>query len=274
MARLRIIGTRAVTPLVVLFESSDRPAIRSAALHALEGIRDARAFDLALAALGTGDTAVVLAAVSVLRGWLTQEPGTRALDALVTLALDRRGHAAVRTAALDALSELPRELVEPILAQRPASAARPPLDDAAALREWVGSHGARAPLSALHDAIVLCRERERAETSARTRDDWMAARGAVHAALARRGSRVALYDLRESFDGATVPLPLDFLFAVTVIGDASCLEAMARAWAASPGEAWWREHLQDSAEAIVHRTRLSGRSAVVKRIRARWDGFL
>ena len=97
----------------------------------------------------------------------------------------------------------------------------------------------------------------------------------MHAALARRGSRVALYDLREAFDAAQEPLPLDFLTAVTTIGDASCLEPMARAWAAAaPTEKWWRDRLAEAATDIMHRTRLSGRSALMKRIRAKWAGFM
>ena len=100
-------------------------------------------------------------------------------------------------------------------------------------------------------------------------------RGALHLALARRGSRVALYDLRESFDAAQEPLPLDFLTAVIAIGDATCLEPMARAWAAaSAQETWWRERLADAAADIMHRTRLSGRSALVKRLRAKFPQFL
>jgi hypothetical protein len=86
---------------------------------------------------------------------------------------------------------------------------------------------------------------------------------------------VALYDLRETFDAAAAPLPLDFLVAASAIGDASCLEPLARAWAAAPpGETWWRDRLADVAAEIMHRTRLSGRSNVVKRIRTRWTGFL
>jgi hypothetical protein len=49
---------------------------------------------------------------------------------------------------------------------------------------------------------------------------------------------------------------------------------MARAWAAAPAETWWRERLSAAADAIVHRTRLSGRSAVLKRVRAKWAGFV
>jgi hypothetical protein len=79
--------------------------------------------------------------------------------------------------------------------------------------------------------------------------------------------------LSRGWESATAPLPLDFLAAVTAVGDASCLEPMAHAWAAAPGETWWRERLESAAETIVHRTRLSGRSALLKRVRTRWPGF-
>jgi hypothetical protein len=54
----------------------------------------------------------------------------------------------------------------------------------------------------------------------------MVVRGSVHALLARRRSRVALYDLRESFDAARSPLPLDFLTAIGTLGDGTCLEPL------------------------------------------------
>ena len=61
---------------------------------------------------------------------------------------------------------------------------------------------------------------------------------------------------------------------MSLIGRADCLEPMARAWAAAPGEHWWRERLVETAAEIMHRLRLSGRSAVVKRIRAKYHDFL
>ena len=122
---------------------------------------------------------------------------------------------------------------------------------------------------------MRARDAGKQDQSPRRRQEWLTARAAAHAVLARRGSRVALYDLREAFDASAGPLPLDFLAAVTMVGDASCLEPMARAWAASPvEEAWWRDRLADGAADIMHRTRLSGRSNVVKRIRGKWTGFL
>jgi hypothetical protein len=86
---------------------------------------------------------------------------------------------------------------------------------------------------------------------------------------------VALYDLRETFDRATTPLPIDYLTAITTIGDASCIESLGRAWAAtSTAEAWWRERLADAAAAIAGRLKLTKRHAVVKRAYSRWPGFL
>jgi hypothetical protein len=213
-----------------------------------------------------------VAAIRVLRAWISREPGTRVLEALTGVALDRDQTPAVRLAALDALSELPKDIVQPIFEQAP-DAGPPTFDEPASVREWVETHE-DAPLSQLHQVIAFVRDRERGEASARWRQEWTLARGAVHAVLARRGSRVALYDLRESFDAAQEPLPLDFLTAITALGDMTCLEPMARAWAASPKETWWRERLSEAAADIMQRTRLSGRSALVKRIRAKWPAFL
>jgi hypothetical protein len=273
VARLRVIGSRALIPLTDFIKSEPASAVRSAALSALEGVDDRRVIDIALAALQDVNSDVVVSAVSVLRGWVTREEGTRVLETLTALAVDRRRGARVRAAALDALGDLPRDLVQPILEQAPATSAAPP-DDASAMHDWIRAHGHDAPFSTLHDIVIRARERQGAETAARRAQEWLAARGSGHAALARRGSRVAVYDLREAFDAADAPLPLDFLTAVSLVGDASCLEPMARAWAAGGKEKWWRDRLASAAGEIVHRTRLSGRSAVVKRIRAKYAGFV
>lgn len=196
------------------------------------------------------------------------------LDALAGVALDGTRDARVRLAALDALSVLPRHLVQPILEQAPPADPRTIADDAAKAREWLSTEGRNGPLSALHDLVVRARERERTDASPHARTEWQSVRAAVHAMLAERSSRVALYDLRETFDTATGPLPRDFLAAIAAIGDASCLEPMARAWSAAAGEAWWRERLAEAAAAIMRRAHLSGRGAVVKRIRTKWPGFL
>jgi hypothetical protein len=91
--------------------------------------------------------------------------------------------------------------------------------------------------------------------------------------LADRGSRLALYDARETFSSAQSPLPPGFLEAIGQVGDASCLEPLARAWSATR-EARWRAQLSETARQIVVRSKLGGRNAVVKGIRANWVGFI
>jgi hypothetical protein len=274
VARLRIAGSRAVPQLDTLIRSDAPAEARAAALKALEGSQDNRAADLALSALGDGDVNVAVAAIGVLRTWITRESRPTVLDALTGVALDPARPDAVRLAALDALSELPRDLVQPVLQQAARDAlAAGAVEDPIAAREWLAAHP-DASLSELHALATRIREHERREPAARVIQDWVVTRGAVHAALARRGSRVALYDLRESFDAAQGPLPLDFLGAVTAIGDASCLEPLARAWTASPREAWWRTRLSEAAADILRREKLTGRAAVVKRLRAKYPGFL
>jgi hypothetical protein len=253
---------------------ADAPAAaRAAALKALEGSEDPRAADLALSVLGGDDSHVAVAAIGVLRTWLTRETRPTILDALTGAALDPARTDAVRLAALDALSELPRDLVQPVLQQASRDAlALAAVEEPATAREWLADHPA-ASLSELHALVTAIREHERREPSARVVQDWVVTRGAVHAALARRGSRVALYDLRESFDAAQGPLPLDFLAAVLAIGDASCLEPLARAWAASPRDEWWRSRLGEAAVEIMKREKLTGRTSAIKRLRAKYPGF-
>ena len=275
IARLRLAGARAVGRLTLLLGSDAAAAARAAALKVLDGVADRRAIEPALAALRDTDTDVAIAAASVLRGWVSDDDGTRVLEALSALALDRDRPSVVRLAALDALSDLPRGLVQPLIEQAPqaTSAATLQTDDPEVVRAWLDAHGPTASLSELHAAVVRARDRERAAAADRRRD-WLLVRGTAQVALARRGSRVALYDLREAFDAAREPLPLDFLTAMTLVGDGSCLEPMARAWTAAPGERWWRDRLRDAAGDIVRRDRLTARNAIVKRIRAKWPEFL
>jgi hypothetical protein len=273
-ARLRLIGPPVVERLAALLQPERSARARVAALATLDGIDDPHVVSIAIDALADTDADVRLASISLLRGWVSRETGTRVLEALSATALDRAQPSEVRLAALDALSELPPALVQPILEQAPDAAPPTRFADPDGARDWV-MHHADGPLSHLHDAMVLIRDCERRSTSARQIAQWRVARGAAHAALARRGSRVALYDLRESFDAATEPLPLDFLTALTAIGDASCLEPLARAWAAAPpAETWWRGRLTEAAADILKRSRLTDRNAVVKRVRAKWEGFL
>jgi len=277
VARLRVIGVRAVARLTDLLRSDAEPAARTAALRTLEGLDDQRAAELALQALADPDASVAGAAIAVLRGWVARETGTRVIEALSAAALDAGRDPAVRLAALDALSDLPRQIVQPLLAALPpawapgAPHADGELGDPVSAREWLAGHQS-APLSELHEFVRRARDQEHL-SSARGREDWRIVRGAAHAALASRGSRVALYDLREAFDAADGPLPLDFLTAMAMLGDATCLEPLARAWSAAP-PGWWRARISDAATDIVRRHRLTGRLAVVRRMRAKWPGFV
>jgi hypothetical protein len=275
VARLRILAGRALPRLTDVI-ASDAPAIvRALALDALDGLNDVRVIDIALDALGDGDIDVVIAALGVLRGWVAGETGTRLLDAITTITVDRARDARVRVAALAALSELPEHLLRPIRDQAPPpESAGPSLDDPVAVREWIHAYGSSTTLSTLHELITRTREREQTESSSRLRGEWLLARGRAHQALARRESLVALYDLRETFETATGPLPQTFVSTAAAIGDATCLDALARAWSAAPKDLTWRHELATAAATIVRRARLTGRSAIVKKLRANFPDFL
>lgn len=283
IARLRVIGARAVDRLVALARSRGPDGARAAALKALEGIDEPRSREAALALLADPSAAVAAAAVNVMRAWIGSD--TVVLDAITALALDKTRPTPARLAALDALAELPRAMIQPVLhqvdaedaafADRVAGARRSTaLDDPSGAREWIAKRGATAPLSEVHAMIARIRDREREESSARRREEWQVVRAAAHLALAERDSRVALYDLRETFDTAQSALPLDLLNAAASIGDASCLEPMARAWTRAGRELWWKDRLAYTARAIVAREKLTSRSAVIKRVRERHPGFL
>ena len=272
VARLRVLGTRAVPGLLTLVTSRASVAARAAALAALEGSEDARAVTVARQALDSGDASLALAAVGVLRGWLFQEQGTDALEALTVAALDRERDGTVRLAAMDALSDLPPHLVAPIRASGALPAGERPPSDPGGTLEWLALHGQTASLATVHDVLSSARDAERTAGGARG-DEWRRVRGAAHLALARRGSRLALYDLRDTFGAATAPLPLDFLTAVATVGDDTCLEPLARAWAAAGGEPWWQARLIESAGDVVSRAGVTGRHASVKRLGTKWPDF-
>jgi len=275
VARLRILGNRALPRLIDLVAAHESAAVRALALDTLEGLDDVRAIDVAFEALRDGNIEVVIAALGVLRRWVAEETGTRLLDAITAITVDRSRDARVRVAALAALSELPEHLVRPIRDQAPPpESAGPSLDDPVQVREWIQAYGAGATLSTLHELITRTREREHAESSSRLRSEWLQARGRAHQALAKRDSLVALYDLRETFEAATGALPQSFLSTAAAIGDASCLEPLARAWAAAGKDLDWNHQLSTTAATIMRREKLTGRSAAVKKLRANFPGFI
>ena len=304
VARLTLLGGRATDRLIAAAQGGASADAQAAAWRALEGIGDARALEPALAALVEPHMAPVVsaAAAGVARLHLRGARGARAVDRLATVLLDRARHETVRLAALRALQELDPATIAPItasLADDPSAAIRAEAsvkdpgapngavdlaalltraadgilpDDPGALRQALSREGADLSLPRLLRIVERVREREGAEP-ARVRDEWRLARAAAHVALAGRKSRLALYDLRESLDGAKGPLPVEFLTALSMIGDASCLESIIAAWTRAR-DAWWRAHLADAFRTIVIREKLTRRHAVVKRIEKRSPGAL
>lgn len=297
IARLAVIGGRAVDRLVSAYESAVERDARVAILRALEPAADRRAIALARQALSEGGDLAVVAA-GVLRGLLNDgQPGVEALDALIATALDARADHRVRVAALDALQDMPsavRAGVMEALRAEPDTSVKRRLtdvpreaaasealwsdalegrlpDDPVPLRSLAGVKGAATPLLSLQRLIDAVRGREGAVGATSRRDEWQSVRGALHQALALRGSTVALYDLRETLTAADGPLPASFLAAIQVLGDQTCLEPIAAALAHAPADnARWRQQLASAFRAIAKRERISRRHAAMKRIVTRF----
>jgi hypothetical protein len=240
---------------------------------------------------------VAAAAAGSLRA-LLDSPDERAaagaLDALVGAALDPSRERRVRVAAYAALRGMPADVLEPVSAAiRQLPGAQPSdadgsevdavwqdaidgrlPDDPSILRDAIGARAAAAPLGTLQGLIEACRVRENESAANADRAGWLAARGALHQALALRGSRVALYDLRETLAGTQSALPSTFATAVHAVGDQSCLEGIAAAGSAADSgtNTAWRQQLQAAFDAIVKREKLTKRSAVLKKIATRWPG--
>ena len=301
VARLTVLGERAVSRLMALMADHDATTdARVAAIHALEGIGDMRAFDPALAALDDPDPAIGTAAIGVLQVFLSSSRGMDALDRLSATALARGRERGVRLAAIRALRDLGPNTIGPLLdalgsdpdqaiamaaGLGPAAAADPfhVLKEAAegtlpespgVLKLALTESAAQVLPAVLQQVIERVRFREGAETGP-VRAEWTALRGAAHSALAKRGSRLALYDLKESLESAREPLPVEFLGAAAVIGDASCLECVAAAYARTLESGvrvddWWRQRLTDVFRTIAAREQVTKRTAAGKKLSSRY----
>ena len=293
IARLSVIGGRAIDKLHRAYEGTTDLATRLAILRTLEAIPDHRNLPLAADALaGGGDVAI--AAIGVLRALLPSERGaasTEALEALVTTAVATSDDRRLRVAALDALSDVPGDVRARVAHALGADAEGPGVSEGTndvdrqqtagwqdaldgrlpdapqALRAVVNARAAAAPLNSLRKLIDAVHAREN-DTGASMREGWRALRGSLHQALALRGSRVALYDLRESIPAGGEPLPPSFLAALHVIGDEACLDPLAAAWVSASDERW-RHQLAGAFQAIARRERVSKRHAAARRILAR-----
>ena len=307
-ARLAVIGGRAVPHLVRAFEHTGSPVARAAILKVFETCRDRRGLDLALDIVddAAADPKVLSAAVTVLGAHLDGDDGARALDALSALALERDHGDLVRLQAADLLARALPTVTAPLrrqLAKDTSAAVRqwaaaasareaPAVDPRAALeavadgaaadpvllQALVADGAAGMPLPTLHRVIEQVRLREARLAAEADRVEWLRVRGAVHFALAIKGSRVAAYDLRETLAGATPALPPDFIAAAGLVGDASCLDAIAGALAAPPAaldnrDQRWRDDLIRAGRAIVQREHLTRRHAAVRKIAKAWPAI-
>jgi len=295
IARLALLGGQAVERLTMVATAGASGRVRAGALQALEGIADRHSLAAAVKALADPDDAVVAAALSVLARLLRTEHGEPALDALASLVIDPARPDAARLAALDALADLPAASIEPILerlrtdesaalrakADRPTMGGPGPVEelercavaglppDPRFVRDLVSRAAAGLPLPTLHRLVTVIGEREEAESRGAEREAWLAVRAAVHHVLASRGSRVALYDLRETIGRAKTRLPLEMIAAVSLIGDASCLDALAAAFDRHGEDDWWKRHVGDAFAAIVRREGLTRRHQALKRALSR-----
>jgi HEAT repeat protein len=301
IARLTLIGPRAVERLVSATQCPTSAATaRVAALRTLEAIDDPRALDAALGGIDDSDSTVAIAAIRVARRHLHGHRSAETVDRLTALAIARTRPETLRVEALRALGDLNRKTIAPLLKSLdsdPSPAVRAEAEAARGRRRARArdpgellAHAAERGLpensEPLHRALVLAgtdvapivllriierlRERE-AAAPLTARAGWSALRAAAHVALANRASRLALYDIRESLETANDAVPVEFLTALRLIGDASCLNAMATAFSRSR-DAWFRERLVDVFRTVVKRERLTRRHAVMKKIQKRWPG--
>jgi hypothetical protein len=307
-ARLAVIGTRAVEPLLSVVRAAGKPEARAAALAALEAIADPRSADVGIAALDDADEGVRAGASVLMRRLLDAPKGTEVLDRLTAIAVDPACGDRIRLAVLDALRHVSAPalaLLSARLRDDPSSAVRatvagtgdagvvPPLesleriaedslpDDPDSVRQWLAAAGGQASLPTLHRIVEAVHRRENETDDPIRRRAWMTARAITHQVLAERGSTVALYDLRETIETGE-PAAVEMLAALRAIGDRSCLEPLASAYArlaaaeargASEDRAradWWAGHLADTFRVIAAREKLTERQPAAKRIRARW----
>jgi hypothetical protein len=297
IARLAVIGPRAIDALLHAYASSTDRDLRIAVLRALESSGDRRTIAVAREALANGGD-VAVAAATALRGLLDSPHGptaTDALDLLVATVLDRAVDRLVRIAALDALHAMPegvRARIREALQADPDPHLRARALDssdniavadaiwqdaiegklpatAAALRDVAQARAPSTALATLQKMIDTIRVKEGTVATAR-RAQWQNLRGALHQALALRGSRIAVYDLREAVEDAKGALPPSFLAALHVVGDQSCLEPLAAAYAHESADPRWKTQVAAAFRAIAKREHVTRRHAIVKRIAERW----
>lgn len=307
IARLAIIGRPALRQVLLRVPATEVRHL-PLLLRVLERIGDPAAMPTVRPLLGHAAPDVAGAAVDAMGALLdARDPAVAAsaLDALTDTLLDTARHALVRLRAFEAISTAgdhsatyDADVVEPLRAQlrRDASpairAAMAPVDstpvepsplsgeaqleaatddalpaDPEQMRHLLAEHGHAAPLTQLHRVIERVRSHESTLRDGRA-DAWRLIRAAAHLALANRGSRVAVYDLRETLAALGARTPVGMLSALQQVGDASVLEGVADAWT-SATDTWFRDQLVIIFRDVVAREGIGRRHAAIKKIAAR-----
>lgn len=304
-ARLAILGRPSVRNLLLALPgASTVQAVR--VLGVLERLGDPLAVSALADAVADARDDVAEAGVAALSVLLTAPRSTvaaTALDHVTEAALDTSRARAVRLAALRALVALDLDIVASLRAQlltdadvevRAAAEAASALaadedalpspsgvasaadvvlaaaggtfpTDPADLRQALASAGEDVAVADLHRVIQRLREVERHSPEA---DEWRAARAAAHQALAARGSRLAVYDLRETVHALGVATPVGVLSALQAVGDTASLDAVVEAWTASD-DPWFLGQLAATFAAIVQREGLTRRHGAVRKLTQR-----
>jgi hypothetical protein len=297
VARLTVIGARAASALAaIVVDRRATPIARIAGLRVFEATAESKGLESALAAVGDVNDDVVQAAIAALATHVRGAEGAVVVDRLTAIALDRQRAGPLREAAVRVLLDLDTSSLRPLLTalrrdQSPEIAALvanrragQPLPDGPGelllgavdgrfpvdgemVRRALARAGGGLTLPNVLTLIERLRDHERAQPSA-GRGPWQTARAAAHLVLAHRGSRIALYDLRETIEHAKEPVAMEFLAALDALGDASCVEAVAKAYRAT-NDAWWQGHLARTFKTIVRREGLTRRHATVRRLKER-----
>jgi hypothetical protein len=284
IARLTIAGKRAVARLLAAYQDTADRDVQIAILRVLEAVGDERALEVASQAVRAGGD-VAVAGVAVLRELLGRPQGSadvKALDALLALAKDGAAERRVRAAAIGALDDAPPDVRQALgalaVGQSPdgalwedALAGQLP-DDPDGLREAIVNRASAAALADLRRLIEAVGARERT-VGRKHHQEWLAVRGALHQVLALRGSRIALYDLRETLERSEGPLPSPFLGALQTIGDDSCLEPLAGAFTRAKADARWQHQLAQAFREIVKRERITKRHSALRRALGKAPGL-
>ena len=283
VARLLIVGARAVGRLIAEFDACRDRDVQVTLLRVLEASGDDRSLDVARRALDAGGDLAV-AAAGVLREMLvrgTASRQTEALDVLLTILENPSVERRVRSAAAQALDNAPEDVRRAVHARLPPAESEDDAiwedaleghlpDDPDRLCEVAAVRATTAALPVLRKLIEIVREREQREPREASRERWRRLRGALHQAVALRGSRVALYDLRETFALTAGPLPSSFVAALQVIGDESCLDALAAAHCrASAEHGQWRQQLAGAFHTVARRERLTKKHSAMRRALAK-----